>query len=595
MSYLLSATESWVEPWSSAVWRASWQGSVLIALAWALLRRWKSISPRISCSIWRLICLKMLLAMAWLSPLPLPLLPAEPIVATVKQDVAGSVSALGNALPTKQPMVRGNGIASLTESANGISLRSVLMPLWLGGVFVCVVLTALRWNSVRRICASTLPCHSDALQEARRQEAARLGLARLPQLRCSAKAAGPMLVGIRHPTIIVPEDVESDFSASECRLMLAHELAHLRRRDLSWNWLATVVGWLMFFQPMIWLLKRCWLHAQEAACDELLIQNGNVTAAEYGRLLLKIATRWSRGPTTRWATAEILGDYRNLKGRIISMSYVHPKRSNPSVIVSVVVAIVVISAMIPWRLVAQQTNDRAPVVTSSDQDPKLGGKSTERLHPKPAQSDSEAAKANLAVQRAELLAIAMHNYHDVNHHFPPAVVMGPDGKTPHSWRVEILRYMGMDAIRSNQCAALYNQYRMTEPWDSPTNQKVLMQMPEVFRSPYDDPNSTNSGYYVLVGMGTVFEGKDGIKKRDISDGLNKTLLIVDAKRNTPWTKPEDIRFAPDQPNPALGGFVEGKFAAAMADGTARQFDRSEVENTLKWLIMRNDGHLIDSP
>ncbi len=43
------------------------------------------------------------------------------------------------------------------------------------------------------------------------------------------------------------------------------------------------------------------------------------------------------------------------------------------------------------------------------------------------------------------LALAMHNYHDVYHHFPPAVVIGPDGKTPHSWRVELLPFLEGEA------------------------------------------------------------------------------------------------------------------------------------------------------
>ena len=45
---------------------------------------------------------------------------------------------------------------------------------------------------------------------------------------------------------------------------------------------------------------------------------------------------------------------------------------------------------------------------------------------------------------------------------------------------------------------LFDRYQPEERWDSPANRKVLEQMPDVFRSPYDDPKSTNSGYFAVV-------------------------------------------------------------------------------------------------
>ena len=115
----------------------------------------------------------------------------------------------------------------------------------------------------------------------------------------------------------------------------------------------------------------------------------------------------------------------------------------------------------------------------------------------------------------------------------------------------------------------------------------------MFRSPYDDPKSTNSGYYVIVGPGTPFEGKTGIVPERITDGTSETLLIVEAKQGVPWTKPEDIPFDPAKPLPKLGGFVRGRFGAVLADGTVRTFEGDSVKDQLRWLIVRNDGHGID--
>jgi hypothetical protein len=220
------------------------------------------------------------------------------------------------------------------------------------------------------------------------------------------------------------------------------------------------------------------------------------------------------------------------------------------------------------------------------------------VKPKETSGESAADKEQRSRNNLKQLALAMHNYHDVSfdgyNSFPTAVVMGSarstrNGKTPRSWRVDLLPF-----LEGNN--DLYQQYRMDEAWDSPHNKKLIERMPDVFRSPYDDPKSTKCGYYVLVGPGTVFEKRPlGVRMSEIVDGTSNTILLVEAKRNIPWTKPEDIPFDPEKPVPELGGFVEGKFAAAMADGSVHVFDRAEVDGILKWMILRNDGHPIQVP
>jgi hypothetical protein len=204
------------------------------------------------------------------------------------------------------------------------------------------------------------------------------------------------------------------------------------------------------------------------------------------------------------------------------------------------------------------------------------------------QLEKEVANRNNLKQ----LALAMHNFHDTYSHFPKAVSTARDAgrhsDTPHSWRIDLLPFLG--------AADLYRQYKMDEPWDGPNNKKLLDRMPAIFRSPYDEPKSMSTAYAVLVGKGTVFEpGREGIKISEITDGTSNTILVVEARRNCPWMKPDDIPFDADKPAPELGGFVENKFAAVMADGRACLFERSKVEEILNLMIRRNDGHPIKIP
>lgn len=182
---------------------------------------------------------------------------------------------------------------------------------------------------------------------------------------------------------------------------------------------------------------------------------------------------------------------------------------------------------------------------------------------------------------------AMHAYHGSHGHFPPAVLYGPDGKTPCSWRVALLPFLGE--------RELYEQYRLDEPWDSPHNLKVLEKMPTVYRHPKDPAESTNSPYYVLVGPGSIFEGKEGTPMKEIKDGMSQTLLVVEARRETPWTKPEDIHYDSEKPLPQLGGYSEEGFLTAWADGSMRFVSKSIDDETLRAAVQKSDGKAFDLP
>lgn len=194
-----------------------------------------------------------------------------------------------------------------------------------------------------------------------------------------------------------------------------------------------------------------------------------------------------------------------------------------------------------------------------------------------------AARAQSA-NNLKQLALAMHNYHDVNGRFPPAVVVGPDGKTTHSWRVAILPYLDQ--------STLYGQYNVNEPWDGPNNRKLLARIPAVYRAAPDD-TSTNTSYFALTGGGSIFDTKEGSALRDIVDGTLNTILFVEAKREIPWLKPEDLPYDPTGELPTLGGFSPGGFNTAFADGAVRFLSATIDKTTLRALITRAGSEVIN--
>jgi bla regulator protein blaR1 len=75
-------------------------------------------------------------------------------------------------------------------------------------------------------------------------------------------------MGVWNARIVVPESFEEIYSPRERALVLAHERAHLERRDVAVNVFATVWLCLSWFNPlMYWALGRLRFD-QELACDE---------------------------------------------------------------------------------------------------------------------------------------------------------------------------------------------------------------------------------------------------------------------------------------------------------------------------------------
>jgi beta-lactamase regulating signal transducer with metallopeptidase domain len=197
----------------------------------------------------------------------------------------------------------------------------------------------------------------------------------------------------------------------------------------------------------------------------------------------------------------------------------------------------------------------------------------------------KAAQRSQSMNNMKQIGLAMHNFQDTFGRFPPPSLLGPDGKTPHSWRVALLPYL--------EQSSLYNEYKLDEPWDSPANKKVLEKMPALFRDPSDTSPAHCSSYFVPTGESTLFSGHVGTPISQITDGTSNTIMVVQASREIPWTKPDDVLISADAPLPKLGLPGSDGFEAGFADGSVRRIKASIVEATLRALFTRSGGEVID--
>ncbi|MDR3637333.1 MAG: M56 family metallopeptidase [Isosphaeraceae bacterium] len=210
----------------------------------------------------------------------------------------------------------------------------------------------------------------------------------------------------------------------------------------------------------------------------------------------------------------------------------------------------------------------------------------------PAIVAARAAGRNAqSMNNTRQIALAMHNYYSANNHFPPAVLLGTDGKTPYSWRVALLPYLAQPE--------LYNQYHFNEPWDSAANRLVLAKMPAVYRHPSAGPNEVDTAYVVPVNAGSIFPPRGaGTKFEEIPDGTSNTIMLVEAKSGIPWTKPEDLTIGGDlmqgdTPAPKVPAYSDDGFIVALGDGSVRFLPSTTSPAVLKAIVTRAGGEVID--
>jgi len=189
------------------------------------------------------------------------------------------------------------------------------------------------------------------------------------------------------------------------------------------------------------------------------------------------------------------------------------------------------------------------------------------------------AARRVTINNFKQIGLAFHIYLDTHREFAPVAIHDKDGKALLSWRVAILPYLDQ--------AGLYRQFKLDEPWDSPHNKKLLDKMPAIYGK--DSPSETH--YRVFSGPGTLFDGTKGAKVGDISDGFSNTILVIETKGTTPWTKPDGIPFGAKKQLPAL----EAKEGCHIlwADGSVQRFVGQVDEEKLRAAITRAGGEIVN--
>lgn len=204
-------------------------------------------------------------------------------------------------------------------------LCATLVTLYLLTVLFCVTRLLWRWRRTAAMTRRSAAFSLDAADRMLMEETARRSGISLPEVRCSAEARGPMVVGLRGAVLLAPEGFFAAANDEDVAAALAHECAHIRRGDFAKNLIYEFVAAVVAYHPACWWMRRRIAETRELVCDEMAA--GAVGGRpEYAASLLRLATALA-GPGWRRTPAIGVFDGDILEERIMRLTMDLPKAS----------------------------------------------------------------------------------------------------------------------------------------------------------------------------------------------------------------------------------------------------------------------------
>jgi beta-lactamase regulating signal transducer with metallopeptidase domain len=165
---------------------------------------------------------------------------------------------------------------------------SQFVLIYLIGVALFGVRLAGGWLYLQRLTQTAIQPTTGLLTQLTDQIQSAMAIRTLVRVRESARVAVPMVVGVLKPVLLIPISLAIHLTPREIEVVLAHELAHIKRHDYAVNLLQSVVEVLYFFHPALWWLSARVREEREHCCDDLAVQvcggDGRILAQALARV-----------------------------------------------------------------------------------------------------------------------------------------------------------------------------------------------------------------------------------------------------------------------------------------------------------------------
>ncbi|MCH9650562.1 MAG: peptidoglycan DD-metalloendopeptidase family protein [Deltaproteobacteria bacterium] len=292
--------------------------TLLAALVWMICQRLDLRAPRLQLGLWSLVTLRLVLPPGLASPWSLRAL----FAGWAPLDLNVSTLEMGAGAP---------GLSSAVSAAPSTAPTTQLWPLvlcsfWGIGSLLVASRMYSRWHRYRSIAFSAPPLMSENWQGLLHRWRSRLGIRQSVLLVASDACSVPFTVGWLRPRIFLPLSLAQTWPKEQVEAIVAHELAHIRRRDSLWIGLHCLVRAAYFFHPALWLANSRLDQTRERVCDELVLSTGAIHPRTYGECLVAILRQQISLPGTTGAVPvpTFAQDKRRMSMRLLGIVHHRP-------------------------------------------------------------------------------------------------------------------------------------------------------------------------------------------------------------------------------------------------------------------------------
>jgi beta-lactamase regulating signal transducer with metallopeptidase domain len=248
------------------------------------------------------------------------------------------------------PLEESSGMSSVVSA---IQPSSLLLPLWIAGVVMNLSGLLLGLWRLRRVASQSVVVSEGPWAEMARPIASTLGLRREVRLLQSDQGAVLVTWGWLAPKVLLPAHAES-WSPERMRVVLAHELAHIRRGDWGIQMAGELLRMVYWFNPLVWLAASRLRLESERACDDHVVNLG-VPGRDYAVHLLELARAFGHARKIPVPAVAIVPRPSSLQRRIAAMLNARLSRRPVTRLARLGTFAAMLVAAVPIALFAQNT------------------------------------------------------------------------------------------------------------------------------------------------------------------------------------------------------------------------------------------------
>jgi beta-lactamase regulating signal transducer with metallopeptidase domain len=291
-----------------------------------------------------------------------------------------------------------------TKSAMPINWPMLAIAAWLSGAFLLAALQLIRWQRFAAQTSASAKTPEWLDQEAQ-AIAKQLGCKPVPVTVCN-RLSTPAVAGVIKPRILVPSALLDRLPRDRWSALLAHELAHVKRHDISWRMLELASGIVWFWNPIFWFARKQARTAAEHACDAWVVWALPQDRRTYANSLVDVS-EWASTPSLPATAIGMSAASRaNLEARLTSI--VSGKISRHTSKAMHVVTAILLAASIPgWAIAEQQAQPIQTEATKSTPPTKTTPVNVAQA--KPTQASAVPERTEINIQLDEPISIEFEN------------------------------------------------------------------------------------------------------------------------------------------------------------------------------------------